>query len=331
MLGSHLVAAAANAAAAAAPPPPPQLPPDPIEFVDPRPVDPNSGSRWNHSSLAEPYAAAPVPLDRPEELAQHVRDFGWVVLRGLVPVGWVDECAAAFLPRMQEYVGRKGANDPETRNRGPFRHYIDLPMCQPFSTLMANQVLARLLLDILGDEACCVQFASDTPLGRGSCYQMVHGDLGEHEGQETYYLAVNWPLVDVGPENGPFEMAVGTEQAGGATHRLHSQLARATVESGRATLQRLFMQKGDVLVRDPRVVHRASPNLTDEPRPMLVMGIDRRPNAVFKQGRHGTQTLEQWERMSALQRRMLRVWPRTMSKGERAIADPTGSNGYTTY
>jgi hypothetical protein len=280
---------------------PPQLPPDPVKFVDPRPVDPDSAARWNHFGLAEPYTAPPLPLDRPEQLAQHVRDFGWVLLRGLLPVDWVDECAAAFLPRMQEYVGRKGANDPKTRNRGPFRHYIDLPMCLPFSALMANEILGRLLHDILGDEACCVAFASDTPLGRGSCYQMVHGDLGEHEGQETYYLAVNWPLVDVGPDNGPFEMAVGTRQAGGATHRLHSELARRTVTSGRAALQRLFMQKGDVLVRDPRVVHRASPNVTDTPRTMLVMGIDRRPH-VHKQGRHGTRSHRRsgsgWQRAS---------------------------------
>ena len=48
---------------------------------------------------------------------------------------------------------------------------------------------------------------------------MVHGDLGDHAGQKTFYLAVNWPLCDVTPENGPFEMAVGRVQDGGATHR----------------------------------------------------------------------------------------------------------------
>ena len=69
---------------------------------------------------------------------QHVIDYGWVVLRGVVSPQWVDECAAAFHPRMCEYIGRKGANNPETRNRGPFRHYIDLPMCRPFSTLMVG-------------------------------------------------------------------------------------------------------------------------------------------------------------------------------------------------
>ena len=31
---------------------------------------------------------------------------------------------------------------------------------------------------------------------------------------------------------------------------------------------RLLMDEGDVLVRDPRTVHRASPNLTAAPRPM---------------------------------------------------------------
>jgi ectoine hydroxylase-related dioxygenase (phytanoyl-CoA dioxygenase family) len=35
------------------------------------------------------------------------------------------------------------------------------------------------------------------------------------------------------------------------------------------------MQLGDVMIRDVRAVHRGTPNLTDEPRPMVVIGYSR--------------------------------------------------------
>ena len=49
-----------------------------------------------------------------------------------MPVEWVNECLAAFLPRLESHIARIGANQLDTRNRGPYRHYIDLPMVPPF-------------------------------------------------------------------------------------------------------------------------------------------------------------------------------------------------------
>ena len=36
------------------------------------------------------------------------------------------------------------------------------------------------------------------------------------------------------------------------------------------------MNRGDVLIRDVRHIHRGSPNHTDQPRPMVVLGFSRR-------------------------------------------------------
>jgi len=70
---------------------------------------------------------------------------------------------------------------------------------------------------------------------------------------------VNWPFVDVTSENGPFQIAAGT-------HLLPKTEALSRVGTGEFPLVSLLMNVGDVMVRDPRCLHRGSPNLTDKPR-----------------------------------------------------------------
>ena len=54
------------------------------------------------------------------------------------------------------------------------------------------------------------------------------------------------------------------------------ELRRALVRLGEAPLLRAPMQRGDVMIRDVRHIHRGTPNLTDTPRPMVVIGYSRR-------------------------------------------------------
>ena len=251
------------------------MPPPPHLFRDSR-MQEDTNARFHHPGTAVVYSAPAIPLDDVDSLVQAVQRDGFVVLRGAMSRQWVAACREAFAPRLAEWVRRKGENDPATRNRGAFRHYIDMPMSRPFSDLLASPHLDAVLSGVLGPDVVCDQFASDTPLPGSrlpggtqdplaavtSTYQDVHGDLGDHDGGPTNVLAVNWPLCHVTELNGPFEMAVG-----GHTHRIPSDGAREAVTSGRAVLSRLLMSEGDVLIRDPRCVHRASPNLSDAPRP----------------------------------------------------------------
>ena len=82
------------------------------------------------------------------------------------------------------------------------------------------------------------------------------------------FLAVNWPFVDVTPERGPFQMAEGT-------HLLPKAEALARIEAGEIPLKSLLMEVGDVMIRDPRCLHRGSPNLTSTPRVMAGFGLVR--------------------------------------------------------
>lgn len=80
-----------------------------------------------------------------------------------------------------------------------------------------------------------------------------------------YALAVNFSLVEVTAENGPFQMARGT-------HLLTREEGLQKIATGEIPMESFYLQPGDVIVRSPLALHRGSPNRTNQPRPMIVMG-----------------------------------------------------------
>jgi len=48
------------------------------------------------------------------------------------------------------------------------------------------------------------------------------------------------------------------------------------VETGEIPLVRAYMDRGDVMIRDVRHIHRGTPNRSGRPRPMVVVGYSRR-------------------------------------------------------
>ena len=177
----------------------------------------------------------------------------------------------AFNPIADDYLAEH-ADEP---NRGPFRHFIPLPFTAPlYSPVFFNDdLILEILSGILGKDLLLDQFASDTPY-KGSVHQDVHSDLGTLFSEEPdlvhppALLAINWPFVDVTPERGPFEVATGT-------HRMPKDEAIAAIEKGDIPLQPLHMDVGDVLIRDPRCLHRGSPNRSDTPRVVAVVSYMR--------------------------------------------------------
>ncbi|MBN3756311.1 phytanoyl-CoA dioxygenase family protein [Paraburkholderia sp. Tr-20389] len=160
-----------------------------------------------------------------------------------------------------------------TAVRGPNRHYITLPFAGVFAdeAIFADPDLLGIVERVAGDEPVMCQLASDTPLD-GSDYQDVHRDTPAlFEGfpeTPSFQLAVNFPLCDVTLDNGPFETTLGT-------HRMHSSDALEAYEAGRAPLHAITMELGDVMIRDVRALHRGTPNRTQTPRPMVVIGYSR--------------------------------------------------------
>lgn len=150
------------------------------------------------------------------------------------------------------------------------RYYLTLPWRSPFAhaEIFANPLIPGVLDRVFAQKYVMVQLGADVPL-QGSAYQDIHRDyrplFSDKVVTPLYALAVNFPLVDVTEENGPFQMERGT-------HVLPREEGLAKVQAGEIPMGSFQMQLGNAMIRSPPALHRGTPNLTPQPRPMVVMG-----------------------------------------------------------
>jgi hypothetical protein len=203
--------------------------------------------------------------------AQAVLDDGFCVLPEHFSRELISAWREAFAPLLAHHIEREG----HKQNRGPGRYYVTLPFIAPFADprVFENEDILAIASLLVGEDMIMPQLATDTPL-LGSDYQDIHRDalpLFPETGRETlpYQLAVNFPLIDVTMEHGPFEIARGT-------HMMSKEEGLRRIETKEVALEPILMKAGDVMIRDVRGLHRGTPNRTDEPRPMVVVGYSRR-------------------------------------------------------
>ncbi|UEM07959.1 phytanoyl-CoA dioxygenase family protein (plasmid) [Skermanella rosea] len=206
-----------------------------------------------------------------DTLAENAKRDSYVVLKDHLPKDTLRAWADAFQPLLKNHMEREG----HLQNRGSGRFYVTLPFDTPFAdpAIFEDDDILGIVERLVGREPVMCQLATDTPI-RGSDFQEIHRDtpsLFPELSYETpmYQLAVNFPLCDVTPENGPIEIAKGT-------HMMPRDEALAKVDSGEIPLEQVCMKLGDVMIRDVRHLHRGTPNTTDTPRPMVVIGYSRR-------------------------------------------------------
>ncbi len=221
---------------------------------------------------------------------REVLEQGFCILRGHFAKAKMRAWLEAFRPLLEAHVEREG----QLQNRGPARYYVTLPFREPFADpeVYEDDDVLAVVGGLVGPDAVMCQLATDTPL-HGSDYQDTHRDappLFPESGRETppFQLAVNFPLVDVTLENGPFEIAR-------ATHMMSKEEGLRLIESGERPLEPLLMEAGDVMIRDVRGLHRGTPNRTTTPRPMVVIGYSRkwmfRPEVHIRVPRAALETL----------------------------------------
>jgi ectoine hydroxylase-related dioxygenase (phytanoyl-CoA dioxygenase family) len=195
-----------------------------------------------------------------------------VILHNHFPRDKLARWADALQPLLAAQVARE-QNNP---SRGAQRFYVTLPFQGLFAdpAIYEDRDILAVVERIAGPEPVLCQLATDTPL-KGSDYQAWHADtpalFPEWNNNDTpsFQIAVNFALCDVTDANGPFETTYGT-------HRMNKDEAMAGLASGAIAQHRLKMAMGDVMIRDVRAVHRGTPNTTDQPRPMVVLGYSRR-------------------------------------------------------
>jgi ectoine hydroxylase-related dioxygenase (phytanoyl-CoA dioxygenase family) len=239
----------------------------------------------------------------PEEVkarADEVRATSATIVRGLFPVEKIDAWNDAFQPLLEAAIAKE-RDDP---NRGANRYYVTLPFHGLWADpeIIDNDVVMAIVAELVGADGVLCQLATDTPL-KGSDYQEWHRDtqlLFPETGAESppYQLAVNFPLVDVTPDNGPMEMAPGT-------HMMSKADGLARAEAG--DYAPVLMKRGDVMIRDVRHIHRGTPNPSEVPRPMVVIGYSRR--WLFRPEVNIRVPRETLERMPARAKQWLRFNP----------------------
>lgn len=202
-------------------------------------------------------------LDR---LAESLNRDGICVIQDLFPRSVLEAWAVAFDQLFQQRKNQAGGLAPREQSR----YYLTLPWIAPFANpaIFANSVILAVLNRVFAQEYRLVQLGADVPV-QGSTYQEIHRDFRplftDQFVTPLYAVAVNFPLVEVIDENGPFQMALGT-------HVLPREEGLAKIASGEIPIESFYLQPGDVMIRSPLALHRGSPNVTDRPRPMIVMG-----------------------------------------------------------
>lgn len=203
--------------------------------------------------------------------ADRVRRESYCVLPTHIAPEIIAAWREAFAPLLLQHIEREG----ELQNRGPGRYYVTLPFEGVFADprVFEDPDILTIVENLVGKDFVMCQLATDTPV-RGSAYQDLHRDappLFPEWGRETppFQLAVNFSLVDVTPHNGPLETTRGT-------HLMDKTDALQRIESGEIPLEPVYLRAGDILIRDVRAIHRGTPNPSDEPRPMVVLGYSRR-------------------------------------------------------
>lgn len=163
--------------------------------------------------------------------------------------------------------------------RGPERWYVEI---QPerltgFVEIASHPWFVAVCEAVLGPDYQIIEVGFDIPFP-GAADQPWHRDFPVPEvtsvGRRLNSLAFNLTTIDTRPEHGPFEIAPGTQWdifAGCAKSMFPPESLWPRYES-RAVKK--LPRRGDISARSALTVHRGTANRSNEPRPVLVIGVD---------------------------------------------------------
>ncbi|WP_184199018.1 phytanoyl-CoA dioxygenase family protein [Polymorphobacter multimanifer] len=163
--------------------------------------------------------------------------------------------------------------------RGPQRWYVEV---QPeriggFVAIVTHPWFVAVCETVLTKRYRIVEVGFDIPFP-GAADQPWHRDFAvpaaTSRDRRLDSLAFNLTTVDTRPEHGPFEIAPGTQwdEFDGCEQGMFPP--QALWERYRARAVRKMPQRGDISARSALTVHRGTANRSDEPRPVLVIGVD---------------------------------------------------------
>jgi hypothetical protein len=163
--------------------------------------------------------------------------------------------------------------------RGPQRWYVEVPpeRIRGFVDIATHPWFVAVSEAVLGPDYRIVEVGFDIPFP-GAADQPWHRDFFVPEattkGRRLNSLAYNLTAVDTIVEMGPFEVAPGTQwdQFEGCPRGMFPPRELWPRYIGRAVQK--MPQMGDISARSALTIHRGTANRSDQPRPVMVVGVD---------------------------------------------------------
>jgi ectoine hydroxylase-related dioxygenase (phytanoyl-CoA dioxygenase family) len=228
-------------------------------------------------------------------LLLHTR--GYVILEGALPESLVAQLASSFRELYAESLRhyrnaqrdtsasdlQVGAKSVSWERSSRFRIFPKLT--GPFASryVLRNPFADAIVAETLGADYYCKSLSSDTCV-KGSTAQAPHRDIDFYDDDAVSGCLVNIPLTHCGLHNGPIEVWPG------GSHLWRGEMFRKFnvqpfIQDDPNPDVELFasfipstlieLRPGDLMIRDPGMLHRGTPNPTDEPRTMLTAGYFR--------------------------------------------------------
>ncbi len=220
-------------------------------------------------------AASYTPADVvAEDVAVLYRD-GIVGKKAAFSREWVEEMREDMMSAFWVDIRRPGG----AVGRGPRRWYIELhpQAIRGFVDLVTHPWIEAMAEAVLGPDYEIVEIGFDTPF-QGAKDQPWHRDFpsppDSYEGRRITSLAINLTGVDVTPDMGPFEIAVGTQFDDGRSWKAEMFPPEALYSRYRERGVRKYPKMGDVSCRSALTVHRGTEHASPIARPVLVLGLD---------------------------------------------------------
>jgi hypothetical protein len=220
-------------------------------------------------------AAAANPTYEPADIMRALYGDGITALKGAFSREWAERMREDIDALFAEAQATPGGALP----RGPQRWYVEVhpERIRGFVDIATHPWFVAVCETVLGPDYKIVEVGFDIPFP-GAADQPWHRDFFVPEattkGRRLNSLAFNLTAVDTVQEMGPFEVAPGTQwdQFEGCDKGMFPPQSLWPRYVERA--QQKMPQLGDMSVRSALTIHRGTANRSDQPRPVLVVGVD---------------------------------------------------------
>jgi hypothetical protein len=215
------------------------------------------------------------PQYEPAEIMGGLYGDGIIGLKGAFGRDWADLMAEDIWALFREAQAVPGGALP----RGPQRWYVEVQpeRIRGFVDIVTHPWFVAVSEAVLTRDYRIVEVGFDIPFP-GAADQPWHRDFAVPEAmtrdRRLNSLAFNLTAVDTRPEHGPFEVAPGTQwdEFEGCDKGMFPPRELWDRYISRAVQK--MPQRGDMSARSALTIHRGTANRSNEPRPVLVVGVD---------------------------------------------------------